>query len=121
MNRSQWIGRTIWGAGIVLILCVNVLGAIPRIYKGVQHPAGTDVVAVYESQGEELAPLVPVQTWASGQDGSLDTGKRVQVFIKNTYKDNAITYYPRATLMIAAAVAILQSLCWLVRRWTSRP
>jgi hypothetical protein len=94
-NLNLWLG-------IVLILAVNTIGALPRIYKGVQHPIGPETVSVYSPRGEGHEILTPVE-----DTGFVDTGERVRVYIRNWYKDDMITFYPRWTLLIALCMAII--------------
>ena len=52
MNLKKLISQLNLSGGIILILTVNAIGSLPRMYKGLQHPVGPEVVSVYASQGE---------------------------------------------------------------------
>ena len=106
------IRKMIWIIGITLTLLTNLSGSMPRMYKGVQHEVGSDVVNVYSVQGLPHETPIPVMAWESTDpndpNGKLvDTGQSVQVYLKNTYKDDLIAYYPRMTLWIVGATILL--------------
>lgn len=107
MNTSRFLARVIWIVGITFILCLNIIGALPRMYKAGGHLVGTNLVSVFEVQSSEHDLIVPLQVWQTNY-GRLDTGKRVEVYIRNSYKDDIITYYPRTTLLATGVMLFLQ-------------
>ena len=107
MNVRKLIRTLNLSFGIALILAINVIGALPRILPGVQHPVGPEIVSVYISNGEPNEMLTPVK---SVEEGFKNTGQRVCVYLVNRYKDDSITFYPRWTLVVALAMAIIHTL-----------
>lgn len=87
-----------------MILAFNAVGAIPPIYKGVQHQVGPELVSVYSSEGDSHEILTRVQTLSG--TGFVDTGQGVQVYLRNGYKDDEILYYPRWTFIIAMCMVV---------------
>ena len=104
--------------GIALILAVNAVGALPRIYIGVQHEVGPGIVSVYSSRGEPHELLTPIQTHGMSETGFIDTGQSVQVYVRNWYKDDMILYYPRWTFLIALCTVVIHLALIL---WKPRP
>lgn len=104
--------------GITLILAVNAVGSLPRIYKGVQHEVGPETVSVYSPHGEQHEILTPIETIGPEGAGIIDTGQRVQVYVVNWYKDDEILFYPRWTFLIALCVVVihLALLLWKPRQ-----
>lgn len=108
--------------GIALILAVNAVGALPRIYKGVQHQVGPEVVSVYSPQGGPHEILTPIETFGQGDTLFIDTGQRVQVFVANRYKDDKILFYPRRTVLITLCMVVIHlALTLSLILWKSRP
>ena len=110
MNSLLWVQKANLIVAATLVLGVNLVGASPRkctspaMYKGEQHTVGADVVSVYLPTPHVADAIqIPVQTLTDPQAGFGDTGQRVNVYLRNGYKDDLITYYPRTTLFIAAA------------------
>lgn len=93
--------------GIALILAVNVVGALPKTYKGIQHPVGPGLVSVYTQDDDSDAQPVPVQAWGGYEAGFKDTGQRVTVYLFNGYKDDEIEFYPRRTILIAICMVVI--------------
>src|SRR5258708_3142718 len=79
--------------GIIALVVVNTDLFMPH-FKGVQHAVGSDVVSVYTADDDRSAASVPLQRLEvapNNQSSSLsDTGQRVHVYIKNTYRDDDI-------------------------------
>lgn len=111
--------NTVWVVGILLVLCLNIAGALPRMYKLRWHPVGSDVAHVREPQGHQGEILVPVQTIGSDRI-PVDSEHRVQVYIRTNYKDDIITFYPRATLLIVAGTGFLNWMLWIWNRRHSK-
>jgi hypothetical protein len=101
-------------AGLSIVLGVNAIGAFPRVYKGVQHPVGHEIVSVYIPSGTERDMLTPVEEVSD--HGFRDTGERVQVFLRNGYKDDAVTFYPRITVLVLLAMAFIHVLSKVLAR-----
>lgn len=106
--------------GIALILAVNAVGALPRMYKAMQRPVGPEIVSVYSPRGERYETLTPIMRHGSEEAGSIDTGQSVQVYVVNWYKDDEILLYPRRTFLIALGMVvvhlILTLLAWMLRQ-----
>ena len=90
------ISKTSW----VLLIGINSIGALPRIYKGMYRRVGPSVVQVFRNSGGELEPTVPIQDWAPGPNHSADTGQRVGVMLRNSYKDGQSYFFPWITLTL---------------------
>jgi len=101
--------------GISLVLGVNAIGALPRVYKGVQHPVGHEIVSVFIPSGEQRDILTPVEDVKT--NGFRDTGQRVQVYLRNGYKDDIVTFYPRITVLVLLAMAFIHALSKVLARW----
>lgn len=108
--------------GIALILAINAVGALPRIYKGVQHQVGPGIVSVYSPQGEPYEILTPIETHGPESAGFIDTGQRVQVYVSNSYRDDEILFYPRWTFLITLCMAVIHLVLTLTLiLWKARP
>ena len=109
----------VWVIALSLILLMNLLGAQRPFYKGVQRPVGPDLASVYVPFSDsEYEPPVPVMKWRGNNcDGGLvDTGQKVLVCLRNSYKDDRIVFYPRVTLAILIpTVLIYLVLGWLIQ------
>ncbi len=106
------IRTIVWVAGISWTILVNLEGAIGPFSKGLQRPVGDDVVAVYPCKGEPTEVPIPVTEWdpSKGDDGYgrfVETGPKVQVFVRNSYRRDAIVACPRETLLILGATILL--------------
>jgi len=98
--------------GVSLTILVNISGAMRPMYKGVQEQVGTDLVQVYAfTDGSNEIPI-PVKKWSSPNpndvNGSIvETGEKVQVYLRNNYKDDDIIFWPRRTLWILGVTIVL--------------
>ena len=106
--------------GIAMILAFNAVGSLPAIPHGVQHEVGPETVSVYTSKGEPHEILTPVETHDASERGFIDTGQKVQVYVRNDYNLDLSQYYPRWTFVITLCmVAIhLATLLWKPHRAT---
>jgi hypothetical protein len=110
--------QMIWIAGLVIIGLINLWGAQPRMYKGVAHAVGSDVVWVYAPTDEQGELTVPVVT-----SGDLtETGARVQVYLRYAYKekDEEVLWCPRATLWVMAGCLLASVVAWAIGWWRAR-
>jgi len=107
---------TIWILGLLGLLYINALGALPRFHKGVQHPAGADVVSVYPADSQHPETATPIKDWDRSKESLVNTDQSVQVYIRNNYKDNLIVFYPRLTLLITLLTLIVQFVLWRISR-----
>jgi hypothetical protein len=112
--------RLVLIGGISVAVLVNSYGAVRPAYKGVQHPAGDDLVSVYPYTGGPGEMPVSVREWRPPNDPRselVDTGQLVRVYLRNTYKDDIIVWYPRMTLRILGATLLLYvAVGFLIRR-----
>jgi hypothetical protein len=91
-----------------LIAIINMAGAMkPKFIKGVQHPVGSDVVNVYTEEDGSNFPVVPVQQPQQGSPGYVNTDLWVRVYLRNSYKDDQIVWYPRMTLGVLGVTGIM--------------
>ena len=109
--------------GIIALVLVNTDLSMPR-YKGVQHSVGSDIASVYTADDDSSAPLVPIQRLqidSKNQSSSLsDTGQRVHVYIKNTYRDDDIRRAHSATIRVLVFFVLLYGAAILVRALRDR-
>jgi hypothetical protein len=88
--------------GLGAIVLLNVVYALPPMYKGgLYHRVGPGAVSVYRLTGGGYELPVAVQERREGSP-CVDTGERVQVYLRSTYKDDRIVQCPRLTLVILA-------------------
>jgi hypothetical protein len=98
--------------GVSLTILVNISGAMRPMYKGVQKQVGTDLVQVYAfTDGSNEIPI-PVKKWSSPNPNDVngtfvETGEKVQVYLRNDYKDDDIIFWPRRTLWILGVTIVL--------------
>jgi hypothetical protein len=123
MNSLLWVQKANLVFAAVLVLGINVVGASPRkytnpiMYKREQHSVGPGIVSVYlPTPDVKDAIQTPVQTIAEPEAGFLDTGQRVCVYLRTGYKDDLITYYPRATLLVVVAAGAIHLLLGFLPR-----
>jgi hypothetical protein len=108
MTLAKRLRRLNFVAGLSIVLAVNAIGAVPRVYKGVQHPVGHENISIYVPSGEERDMLTPVEEVSNR--GIRDTGVRVQVYVRNGYKDDIVAFYPRVTVLVLLAMALIHLL-----------
>jgi hypothetical protein len=108
----RWVPTLIAICGVAAIALVNTELFMPH-YKGVQHAVGHDVASVYTPHGSD-SPLVPVES------DSNDTGQRVHVYIKNSYRDDDIRRSHTLTITVLVTSVALYGLARLVCSWRYR-
>jgi hypothetical protein len=114
MTVTKRLRRLNFVVGLSIVVGVNAVGALPRVYKGVQHPVGHETVSVYTPSGEERDVLTPIVNVS--ERGFSDTGQRVQVYLRNGYKDDIVTFYPRVTVLVLLAMALIHILSKVLAR-----
>ena len=115
MNTAQTVVLSI---ASIAIFAVNFLDALPIYYKGVQHPVGSNIVKVYVPHGGSSFPALPVMLpSANPGDGHSDTGQRIEVWLRNNYREDAIHRAPRKTIAILICFGVLYS---IISRVTAR-
>ena len=102
-EQSRRIRKAALRGGLGLIFFINVFGALPSMHKPNWQPLDGDWVRV-DSSGDHP---VPVMQWGKDRESYVDTGKRVQVYIRPWYKEGEILWYPRITLGILVVIGIL--------------
>src|SRR5262249_7286317 len=114
LNRLQ---TGIWILGMSLICLVNLMGVLPPMHIGVQRPVGSDVVSVVSLGGHEGGISVPIQEWRDKNREYIDTGTRVQVFLRNSYRnEEEFRWNPRITLGIALVVFFIYLILWVIKK-----
>ena len=115
MNIAQ---TAVLSIASLAIFAVNFLDALPFYYKGVQHPVGSNIVTVYVPHGGSSIPALPVMLRsANPADGYSDTGQRVEVWLRNNYREDAIHRTPRKTIAILMCFGVLYP---IISRVTAR-
>jgi hypothetical protein len=109
MRRIQ---RILWIVGVTVTIFLNLVGAMPRMYKGVRSRVGSDLVSVHALTGASEMNSIPVMKWDrpdpnDTQGKFVETGEKVEVRLDNAYKDDQIVFYPRVTLCVLGATILL--------------
>jgi hypothetical protein len=99
--------------GIIALVLENSYVSVP-IYKGVQHPVGTDIASVHTADDGTSAPIVPIQRWQN--DSLVDTGQQVHVYIKNWYRDSDIRDVRNRTIKVLLIFVVLYAVAVLLRK-----
>jgi hypothetical protein len=115
--KAQRLQFWICVISFLLIAMINLLGSMRPLYKGVRHPVGSDVVNVYAGEEGSNIPVVPVKQYQQGSGGYVDTGSKVRVYLRNTYKDDQIVWYPRVTLGVLGVAGILILLTLIMKTY----
>jgi len=124
--KVTYMRRMIMILGLAAIAFLNFVGALPRMYIGVGHQVGSDIVKVVRADdsdgnvlrsGQRVDLSMPV--FESGS--STPTGQRVIVYLHNSYKDEKIEWYPRMTLCILGGTVLLNLIFWLTERKNPEP
>lgn len=91
--------------GFLVLLGLNLAALLPRLHKGLNHPVGEDVVAVFPYRSDADLRSVPVQDPATGK--ALEPGMRVHVHLRYAYEDGLNLWVPKATTWILLVLGIL--------------
>lgn len=83
----------------VIILLVNIVGVVLSLPWYPRDFVGADTVEVYEVSHTSNVPFVSVKKWTS--DYKLeDTGKKVEVSIRSSYRDEGMGWIPKVTILL---------------------
>jgi hypothetical protein len=105
MNITQ---KRIFQIFFWLIVALNIWGALPTLNYAPYGAVGSDIVSVYEVSKDAALPI-PVQKIeaATAPRSFVDTGKKVEVYIRNSYRDQKAEQFPRVTLLVAVVGLVL--------------
>jgi hypothetical protein len=103
--------------GTAALFFVNLPDALPfSAYKGAQHAVGSDVVQVYTPPSDPSVPTVAVTRTAKNPgEKDADTGERVTVYLRNSYREDAIHRSPQRTLLVLLGCVVLYGIASLVK------
>ena len=102
---------TILWCGLLLVVVINL--APDLFYVGTYHPMGAEAVRVYQPTVYDHDFDQPV--WRLDVvEGVIDTGERVQVELRNDYRDQHLLAKPNLTLLVIGFFVLLYFLAGMV-------
>ncbi len=102
--------------GILLVVAINL--APDLFYVGTYHPVGAEAVRIYQPSVHDHDFDQPV--WRmDAVEGVIDTGERVQVELRNDYRDPHLLAKPNLTLLVIGFFVLLYFLAGVVMRLAS--
>ena len=105
----------VWG-GLLLVVAVNL--APNLFYVEMYHPVGAEALRVYQPSVYDHDFDQPF--WClGGAEGVVDTGERVQVELRNDYRDPHLLAKPNLTLSVIGIIFVLYITIGLLARTVS--
>ena len=103
--------------GLLFIALINILPDF--FYVGRYHPVGEEAVKVYEAASLSDGPATPVFHLGGGAPMK-DTGQRVCVYLRSSYRDEHLLAKPNLTLILIGGLAALYLLVSVMARFTEQ-
>ena len=118
-KRMTPLSIRIWGIGLAVIFILNLFGAflLPFNRKGVQAPVNEEAVSVYPARDSVETSPIPIKEWVPGKQGPIDSGKRVQVYMRHSFSDKLTGLFPKITLFVFALTAFVSWLASIIAKY----
>ena len=88
------------------------------LYKGIEHPVGAGALRVYQASANDHDFELPV--WREeAVEGTVDTGERVQVWLRSDYRDPHLLTKPNLTLLVIGFFVLLYLFVSILTRVTA--